>query len=239
MTADGGDLSVIDEFKRVAGSGVLSDADAVVIDNTGTGNKLNIFEDSSELYGIENFGFFFWGETHAFSIAAAFDVENSLLCPDMLVVTDKVTISDSGESSFAGSGQSEEEADVSVLADVAAGVEGEMSLLGHEVVHDGEDSLLHFSCILTAEDEEFAQAEVDADGSIVDHIGDELVGSEFTSVEDVVVSSIGEVFLQLLRGGLDQHVSHKESVVGTGAYHTDLDSLVLVPAGISVHDIDL
>lgn len=88
-----------------------------------------------------------------------------------------------------------------------------MTFLGHEVVHDCEDTFFHFSSILSSQNDHLSLVEVKRDSSIVDDIRDELVGTELTSIEDVIVSSISEIFLELLGSGSDKHVSHEESVI--------------------------
>ena len=44
--------------------------------------------------------------------------------------------------------------------------------------------------------------------------------------------------LQLFSAGSDEHISHEESMVGTGADHADVNSVLLIPAGISVYHVD-
>lgn len=112
-----------------------------------------------------------------------------------------------------------------------------MSLLGHEVVHDGEDSLLHLTCVLRSQDDHLALLEVQRHCSIVDHVGDVPVSAELSSIEDVVVCSILEVSVQLLLGGLDEHVRHEEGVVGAGADDSDADPVLRVPSGIAINNI--
>ena len=50
-------------------------------------------------------------------------------------------------------GQAEEEADVVIGADVAAGVQRQDAGLGHEVVHHREDALLHLPRVLRAQND--------------------------------------------------------------------------------------
>jgi hypothetical protein len=160
MASDCGDLSVGDELERVGGAGVLSERNVVEVDLAGVFVKSNILKHSSELDGVVDLWLLLSTESDALGIAATLDVEDSLVTPDVLVITDKFTVADCAECSLASSGKSEEEADVTVLADVAAGVEGKVSLLGHEVVHDGEDSLLHLTRVLRAQNDHLAQLEV-------------------------------------------------------------------------------
>ena len=80
--------------------------------------------------------------------------------------------------------------------------------------------------------------EVEADCGIVDDVGDVLGCVELASVKDVVVGSIGEVDLEFVGSGADQHVVHEESVVGTSAHYSDFDPFFGAPAGISIDHVD-
>ena len=53
--------------------------------------------------------------------------------------------------------EAEEEGDVIASADVAAGVQAEDAARGHQVVHHGEDALLHLPRILAAQDDHLAR----------------------------------------------------------------------------------
>jgi hypothetical protein len=44
--------------------------------------------------------------------------------------------------------------------------------------------------------------------------------------------------LQLFSRWPDQHVAHEEGMIGASAHHTDAYPVALVPAGVSVDDID-
>lgn len=63
----------------------------------------HIFEHCSELDGVIDLGFFFWGEADALGVASTLDVEDSLIGPDMLIITDQFSVSDSAEGGLSGS----------------------------------------------------------------------------------------------------------------------------------------
>ena len=65
-----------------------------------------------------------------------------------------------------------------------------------------------------------------------------LVGGELTGVEDIVVSSIREILIELGLGGHDEHISHEEGVIWTSADDSDLDSIFGIPASISINNVD-
>lgn len=62
--------------------------------------KANVFEDRAEFNCVVDLGLLLWTKANALSIAAAFDVEHSLISPDVLVVTDEFSITHSAECCF-------------------------------------------------------------------------------------------------------------------------------------------
>jgi hypothetical protein len=238
VSTDSRDLSVIDELQRIRSSSVFSNRSIMEINFSAGFLKHNVLQNSSESDSTVDFRFFFLTKSHTLGIASTFNVENTLASPDVLIIADKFAISDGTESGFTSSRESEEQANITSCSKVAAGVEREMSLLGHQVVHDGENTLLHFSCILRSKDNHLSLLEVEGNCSFADNIGDEFVGSKLSSVEDVVVSSIGEVGFKLFLGRFDQHVSHEESMITSGAHNSDSDTFFKVPTSISIDNID-
>lgn len=113
-----------------------------------------------------------------------------------------------------------------------------MSSLGHQVVHDGEDALLHFAGVLGTEDNHLAAAEVEGDRCLALHSRDELVGSELSGVVDDVVDVPGEILLEFLGSGDDEHVAHEKSVIAASADHPDFDAVLWVPSRVSVHHVN-
>lgn len=74
-----------------------------VVDISSIFFKSDVFQDSTEFHGVIDLGLFIRAETDTFSIAASFDVEDSLVSPDVLVITDQFTIADCAQCSFSGS----------------------------------------------------------------------------------------------------------------------------------------
>jgi hypothetical protein len=77
--------------------------------------------------------------------------------------------------------------------------------------------------------------EVEGDGSRRSHTSGVSVGGESTGVVDDIV---GVEVLELSGRGTDKHVAHEESMVGTRADDADLDAVTLIPAGVTVNDVD-
>jgi len=139
---DTGDLSVLDVLDGVCAASVLGEGSVIVVDNTGGGVEDNVLEDGTELDGVENIGLLLSGEANALGVAAALNVEDTLVAPAVLVVTDQGTLGVGRESCLAGAGETEEDSNVSVLALVGGGVKGEDVVLdGHLVVENSENTL--------------------------------------------------------------------------------------------------
>lgn len=154
----------------------------------------------------------------------------------MLVVTDQGSVGVGGEGGLASAGQTEEEGDITILALVGGGVQGQDVVLdGHLVEEDGEDTLLHLTGVLGTEDNHLLLVEVNGDGGARGHTLGVSVGGERASVVDGVV---GVEVLELLARGADEHVAHEESMVGAGADNTDADAVSLVPAGEAIDNVD-
>lgn len=121
---------------------VLGEGGVVVVDLTGLGVEDDVLEDGAKADGAVNVGLLLGGQTNGLGVAAALDVEDTLVGPAVLVVTDEGTLGVGREGGLASTGKTEEDGDVAVLALVGRGVEGEDVVLdGHLVEEDGEDTL--------------------------------------------------------------------------------------------------
>lgn len=103
VATNGRNLHVRDELKRIRSSGVLSDRDIVEVDFSCMLVKSHILEDCSESDSVKDLWFFFRSKTHAFCIASSFNVEHSLISPNMLVISDQKPISDCAECGLSSS----------------------------------------------------------------------------------------------------------------------------------------
>lgn len=146
----------------------------------------------------------------------------------MLVVADEGAGRVGGKRRLARAGQAEEERHVAIGALVGRRVERQVAELDRlEVVHDGEDALLHLARVLGAENHHLATLEVDLDRSLRRHARREAVGRELARVVD---GEIGRAkLLELLGRRADEHVVHEEGVVGARRNDADLDAVLGVP----------
>ena len=231
-----GDLGVGDVLDGVSTASVLSEGRVVVVDDTGLGVEDDVLEDRSVADGAIDIGLLLSRETDALGVASSLNVEDTTVRPAVLVVTDQGTVGVGREGGLAGTRQTEEEGDVAVLALVGGGVKGQDVVLdGHFVEEDGEDTLLHLTGVLGTEDDHLLGSEVDGDGGGGGHTLSVTVGREGTGVVDGVV---GVEVLELLARRTDEHVAHEEGMVGASADDTDADTVLLVPSGVTIDDVD-
>ena len=231
-----GDLGVLDVLDGVGAAGVLGQGRVVIVDQTADGVEDHVLQNGAEADGVENIGLLLGRETDALGVAAALDVEDTGVGPAVLVVTDQGTVGVRGQGGLARAGQTEEDGDVAVLALVGGRVQGQDVVLDrHFVEEDGEDTLLHLTGVLGTKDDHLLLGEVDGDRGGRGHTLGEAVGGERASVVDDIV---GVEALKLLGRGADKHVAHEQSVVGARADNTDADTVALIPAGVTIDDID-
>jgi len=125
---DARNLSVGDIFNGVCATGILRDADVVVVGSAVQWVVDNVLKDAAVLDGVENIGFLLSGQVDAFGVASTFDVEDTRVRPDMLIVSDEQTVGVGRKGGLSGTRKTEEESDIALLdADVGGGVQRELA----------------------------------------------------------------------------------------------------------------
>jgi hypothetical protein len=122
------DLSVGDKLNRVGATSVLSDADVIVIRNSGNRAVDDILKDAAKFDGVKDIRLLLRREVDALGVTSTLNVEDTSVRPDMFVVTDEKTLGVSGECGFASTGKTEKESNITLLnADIGRGVERELT----------------------------------------------------------------------------------------------------------------
>lgn len=85
-------FGVLNELERIGSPSVFSDGDIVEVDLFGIILEDDVFQNSSESDGVVDLRLFLLAEAHAFGVASSFDVEHTIVSPDMFVVSDKVPV---------------------------------------------------------------------------------------------------------------------------------------------------
>jgi len=171
-------------------------------------------------------------------VAAAFVVEHTVVAPAVLVVADEAARRVAAERRLARAAEAEEEGHVIArLAKVGAAMHGHHTLLGHEVVHGGEDALLDLAAVLRAADEHQAAAEIEQDERLALGSIQFRLGLQPRHVND---GEFGHVIAQLLRVELaDEHVAREQVVPGVLGNDAHRHTVVQVCANVAVKDEDV
>ena len=124
------DLRVRDELDRVRAARVLRDRHVVVVGHARRGVVHDVLEDRAEADRVEDLGLLLRGQVDALGVAAALNVEDTSVRPDVFVVTNKQAAWVRREGGLAGTGETEEESDIAVLfTDVCGRVERKLTEL--------------------------------------------------------------------------------------------------------------
>ena len=217
-------------------SGIFGQCCIIVVDDASDRIKNDVLEDGTKADSIEDIGLLLRRQTDAFGVTTTLNVEHTSITPAVLVITNERTLRIRRQSCLAGAGKAKEHGHVTVLSFISGGVEGEDVVLDwHFVEEDGENALLHLTSVLGAKNDHLLLGKVDCDGGSRRHTCGVSIGGESASIVDDVV---GMKALQVLSCGPDEHVVHKESMVGTSADNPHPNAISLVPSGEPVHDID-
>ena len=91
---------------------------------------MTTFSNHAKLDGVVDIGLLLLGEVDALGIAAAFEVEDAVIGPAVLVVTDELAVGIGGQGGLAGAAEAKEHGAVAVMADVGRAVHRNTPILG-------------------------------------------------------------------------------------------------------------
>jgi hypothetical protein len=146
---DARNLGIRDEVNGVSAAGVLGDTIVRVVRFARDGVVGDVLENGTEANGVEDLGLLFGVETDALGVATTLNVEDTVVRPDMLVVTNQLSprvrrkgpVSGtssiirmhmrkaSGDERLASAGKTEKERHIAVLALVGRRVQGKLAEL--------------------------------------------------------------------------------------------------------------
>ena len=78
-----------DVLERVSSTSILCERSVEVVDDSSMGISNNVLEDRAIANGLEDGGLLLLFEVDALGIAAALNVRNALIVPDVLIVADE------------------------------------------------------------------------------------------------------------------------------------------------------
>src|SRR5690349_5936216 len=91
MAGNARNFGILDELNWIRAACVLGNTRVGVVDASIV-IEHDVLKYRAEAQRLENIRFAFWREIDRLGVAAAFDVEDSVVAPDMLVITDEMTL---------------------------------------------------------------------------------------------------------------------------------------------------
>ena len=82
-------------------------------------------------------------------------------------------------------------------------------------------------------------SEVNVNRCLILHIFSGWVSGKLSCIQNCKVNLLSEVLFKLSILSSDQHLLHKQSMIRSGTDNSDIKSVFLIPAGISIYHKDL
>ena len=225
---------VLDVVDGVRNAGVLGDRLVSEVD-LALGIQRDVLQQSVALDGIVDVRLGVLVKVDDLSVAAALEVKDAVVVPAVLVVADQQALRVGGQSGLAGAGQTEEDGSVlALLIGVGRAVHGGHALQRQEVVHHGEHALLHLAAVPGVDDDLLLAGDVEGNAGLA--VQAQLLVVLDLSLGSVVDNEVRLEVLQLLSGGLDEHVGDKVCLPGHLDDEADGHAGILVSAAESIDD---
>ena len=151
----------------------------------------------------------------------------------MLVIPDQFALRVGTQGGLSSTREAEQIGNIPCRTHIGRTVHGQDPFQGHQVIHHREDPLLHFTGVLGAKDYNFLSLQVYIHRGFGSHLGSVGIRWESPGIHDHVIRS--PKIRELFGRWHDQHILHKEGVIGTGADDADFDPVFGVPAGKGIH----
>ena len=227
-----------DEIEGVGGAGIFGETVVVEIEPARGPVLDNVLEDGAETAGcVVNLGFVVGRQADDLGVAAALEVENAVVGPAVLVVTDELALGIGGERRLAGAGQTEEERCIAIVADVGRAVHGQHVLEGQQIVHHREHALFDLAAVARVADQGHAFGKIKDDGCLRPSAVDPRIDLEGGRSNHCKFRNVVLILLDRLRR--DEHVACKERVPGELGDDPDRHPIVGVSAHVAILDEDL
>ena len=131
MSALAGNDAVGNILDRIRNTGILGNGRILKVEGSGILIDYNVFNKCSEADSVPDLRLVLLGEVYALRIAAAFEIEHSVIRPAVLVVSDKPAVWIRGEGGLSCSAKAEEQCGITVITDICRAMHGEHATLGH------------------------------------------------------------------------------------------------------------
>ena len=230
-------LDVLDVVDRIRNTGVLRNAliSEVYIALSVNGNvlKQSVTCDSAVDVRLS-----FLIEVDDLSIAATLEVEDTLVVPSVLIITDQLTLRISRQRGLTCTRETEEDSSVlTVHICVSRAVHRSDATKREEVVLHREHTLLHLTTVPCVDDHLFLSGNVEHDASL--RVQAELFPVLHLSLRCVVNDEVRLLLEVSLSLRTDEHVGHEVSLPSNLDDEADLHTSVAVCAAVTINNIQL
>ncbi len=236
MAGGAGIRSVRDEVERVARARVLGQAAVVEVRLARLVVEDDVLEHGAEaIRRLPDLRLGLGGETDGLGVAAALEVEDALLRPAVLVVTQQDAVRIGRQRRLAGAREAEEHSRVGqVRADVGRAVHRHDVLRRQHVVEEREHALLGLARVRRAGDQHDAAREIARDHGLGAGAVTLGRGLEARKVDD---RELGRERRKLGRIRAAQHVANEQRVPGELGEHARREAVTAIGAGEQVLDV--
>ena len=225
---------VWDGVERIGRAGILGLGAVVVVRHARDGIEHHVLQHRAEAVGgVPDHRLGFLAEPDGLGVAAAFEIEDAVRAPAVLVVTDERARRVSRERGLAGAGEAEEQRRVTVGADIGRAMHRH-HVLGRQVeVERGEHRLLHLAGIGRAADQDDLTGEIDRHHGVGAFAAAMTLGvrPERRQVDN---GHLGHEAGELLEIGTAQQLTDKQRVPGVLGEDAHLDAIGMIGAAVEV-----
>src|SRR5690554_5219550 len=196
----------------------------------------HVFQQGIATDGTPDIGFVFFREVHGLRVATAFVVEDTIVVPAMLVVTNQETLRVGRKRGLAGTGEAEEYSYITVFAHVGRAVHRCYTAQGQVVVHQRENSFLHLTAVPGTTDHLHLLGQVEQGEVLgIQPLLLPFIVSGFGTVE---TNEIGfTVAAQLVVRRTDEHVGHEVCLPSYLHHETNFHARIGIGTAKSVYDV--
>ena len=152
MTCHAGQQGIINIMQGISCAGIFRQHDIIIIGHA-VFIQNDIFQHRILANSAENLRLGIFAQMHTFCIAAAFNIKDAVLAPAMLVIAHQSTRAIGRQRGFARAAQAKEQRRIALGTHIGRAVHGKNIMAGQQIIHNGEDALLHFAGIFTAANE--------------------------------------------------------------------------------------
>src|SRR4029077_2810623 len=236
MSCDTGNFRVLNKLDRVRPTSVFRDARVGIID-IAVLIEDDILEHSTKSQSLENIRLALGRKINRLCVAAAFDVEDPVIAPNVFVVANEMTLRISRECGFSRAAETEEQGRHSRLF-ICRGraMHREQTTFRRKIIGNGKNAFFHLAGIFGTQDNKFLVLEAEIDAGRRAHAGRQSIRRKRACVVDdeVWCPKAGE----FLTRRTDEHGVHEERVIRPRADDAYLDAIFRIPACEAVETVE-